>query len=1091
MSTDLALDPAPAGTDVYVLPTSFSQQRLWFLDRLEPGASFYNVPTAVRLRGALETDALAEALGGLVERHEILRTTFDYDAEREQPVQVVAMEGDVPLALTDLSALPAGERDAELRARMAAEARAPFDLARGPLIRGRLFRVGSEEHVLLLTLHHIVTDGWSTGVLIREMAALYEAALCGGPSPLPELPIQFGDFAAWQREWLQGETLREQLAYWEGRLGRGGRALSLPTDRPRPPVQTFNGASCTFALPPELGRAVGELARREGCTLFMALLGAFQLLLSRYAGEAQVSVGSPIANRSRTETEGLIGPLINMLVLRTDLSGAPSFREVLARVRETTLGAYSHPDVPFEMLVEHLSPERDLSAPPLFQVIFVLQNTPRPRVGTRGLSMELLPTGTATARADLSLELLETGAGISGLFEYNTDLFDESTVRRMARHLELLLERLVADPDRPAAEVSFLDAEESRRVLRGWNGTEAEYPRDATLVDFFEAQAARTPDAVAAVFDAGTLTYAELDARADRVASVLRRMGAGPETRVAVCTERSPALLAALLGTLKAGAAYVPLDPALPASRIAYVLEDARVGALVTEEHLAAALPGGVPRLLLDAGGAPPAGAEGDGGRPGRRAWPESLAYVIYTSGSTGRPKGVMVPHRTVVNFLESMRRTPGLSASDVLLSVTTLSFDIAVLELLLPLVVGARTVVAGAETAADGRRLAGRLDEVGATVMQATPATWQVLLETGWEGRPQLRMLCGGEALGRPLADALLARGASLWNMYGPTETTVWSAVHRVGEEPRPVPLGEPIANTRLYVLDERLNPVPLGVPGELFIAGEGVARGYLGRPALTAERFVPDPFGEAGARLYRTGDRVRRSADGRLEFLGRADRQVKVRGHRIEPGEIEAALLARPEVREAAVVLREWAPGDERLVAFVAPAPGAAPTAAGVRGSLREQLPEYMVPSHVVVLDALPRTPNGKLDAGALRLPEHRPEAEGAYAPPGTRAERTVAEIWQEVLRTERVGADDNFFDLGGHSLLVVRVQRRLSEAFGRDVPLVDLFQYPTVRALAKHLAGDGETGSNHEDSESRGEGRRASLRQRRERRGTGRGS
>jgi amino acid adenylation domain-containing protein len=1019
------------------------------LEQFQPGMPLYNIPAAARLRGRLDRAALRLVLQAIIDRHESLRTTFAVG--EGGPVQVVAPALELPLAEEDLSALPEPERASELRRRAREEARRPFDLARGPLLRVALLRLGDEEHAVLLTLHHVAADGWSAGVFLRELAALYAAFSRGEPSPLPPLPVQYADYAAWQRDYLQGDVLEAQLTYWKGRLA-GVPPLELPTDRPRPATPSPEGASLSVELPPELSARLKELARGGGATPFMVLLGAFQALLGRYSGQDEFAVGTPIAGRTRPEVQGLIGFFVNTLALRADLSGDPSFRALLARTKETALGAYAHQDVPFEKLVEELRPERDTSRSPLFQVMFTLQNVPMPQVSLPGLTITPLGGEGEAAKFDLSLGLAETPEGLRGTLFYRTALFDRRTMERFLEHYRLLLEAAAADPDRPLSRVPLVAGEESRRVLVEWNDTAADYPADLCLHQLFERQAARTPDAVALTGGDQSLTYAELDARAAALARRLRSLGVGPDVHVAVCAERSPEMVVALLAVLKAGSAYVPLDPAYPAQRIEYMLADSAAPVVLTQCRLVDRLPATSATVVcLDE--EPALGDDlGDSG-----VRPDNLAYVIYTSGSTGKPKGVQISHRAIVNLLLSMCQKPGLSADDMLLAVTTISFDIAALELFGPLAVGARVALAGRDEAADPGRLADLLRTSGATVMQATPATWRMLLEGGWRGDTSLKALCGGEALPRDLARRLLPACGSLWNMYGPTETTVWSTCQRIDSATGAISIGRGIANTRMYVLDRHLQPVPAGVAGEVWIGGTGLARGYLNNPALTAEKFLPDPFsGEPGARMYRTGDRGRWLADGTLEHLGRLDAQVKVRGYRIELGEAEAALAAHTAIREAAAAVREDRAGGKRLVAyFVARDSALVPGADELRSHLRERLPEYMVPSAFVALDALPLTSNGKVDRKALPAPPAERPTAREYVAPRTPLEGYLAGLWEKELGVERVGVEDNFFELGGDSIKGAVLVNRVRDKLGEDVYAVALFDAPTVAKLARYLA------------------------------------
>ncbi|WP_369185675.1 amino acid adenylation domain-containing protein [Streptomyces sp. Y1] len=1049
--------------------TSLSQQRLWFLEQLTPGNAAYNIPGAMRLHGALDLAAWRRSVQEIARRHEILRTTFEeVDGE---PVQIVHEAGEVEFTVVECGHLRGPRGEAGIRELAREEFGRPFDLRTGPLLRVRFLRLAEDEHVLLLTMHHIAGDLWSTSVAFGELVALYTAFTSGSEAALPALPIQYADYAAWQRRRAEDESQRAHLEYWKRALSGAPEALELPTDRPRPAVQGTAGGSCSFELSEAASTALRELGRREGATAFMAMLAAFLVLLHRYSREEDLVVGVPVANRTRRELDPLIGLFVNMLALRTDLSGAPGFRELLGRVRQVCLDGFAHQELSFERLVEELHPRRDLSRSPVFQVSFIFQNIPVPEFEGLGLRMEPVEVESATSRFDLTLEVFDRPGGMAGLFEYNSDLFDAATVRRMSRHLARLVENLVADPDRPITQVPMLSAAEQDRLWTAGQRPRRTWPGPFAAHRRFEEQARRTPGAPAVQAADGTLDYRELDLRSNRLAHRLKELGVGRGTLVGLCLERSTELVVALLAVLKAGGAYVPLDPGFPPERLAFMVEDSGLPVLLTQRRVLADLGqdlavGGATvvcvdelrdephdglRDEVDAARAEPLDGPVD---------PDDLAYVIYTSGSTGRPKGVQIPHRALDTFLHAMRERPGLTAEDTLLAVTTFSFDISGLEILLPLVTGARVVLAEREVAADGGRLAHALDSCGATVLQATPATWRMLLDAGWAPRPGLRALAGGEALPAELAGRLRAGGMPVWNMYGPTETTIWSSVALVGDGP--VTLGEPIANTELQVLDAAGAPVPLGVPGELCIGGDGLARGYLGRPDLTAQKFVPHPFpGNAGERLYRTGDLVRRRPDGAVEFLGRLDHQVKLRGFRIELGEIESVLAGLPRVRQAVVVVREDTPGDQRLVAYLC---GDEPAAerggheheAHLRAALRERLPAYMVPSAFVLLDALPLTPNGKIDRRALPAPEGcRAALRAPYVAPRTAQERTLCELFAQVLQVTEVGVEDDFFDLGGHSLLATRLIARIREALGTELQVRTLFHHPTPAGLAGLLA------------------------------------
>ncbi|HET7231442.1 MAG TPA: amino acid adenylation domain-containing protein, partial [Longimicrobium sp.] len=1042
----------PVPRDGSPLPLSFAQERLWFIDRLEPESATYTIPAALRLTGALDERALERSLGEIVRRHESLRTTFgEVDGA---PVQVIAPFAGFALPIDDLSGLSPEARETEVRRRARDDAGRPFNLAEGPLVRAALLRLGDEDHVLLLSMHHIVSDGWSSGILFRELSALYAACREGGDSPLPALPVQYADFAVWQREQLAGDVLDRQLAYWRERLAGAPELLELPADHPRPAMQSYRGATVPVELSPELLERIQRLGRSEGATLYMVLLGAFQVLLSKYSGSDDIVVGSPIAGRTRHEVEELIGLFVNTLVLRADLSGDPSFREALRRVREATLGAYAHQELPFEKLVAELQPERSLSHSPLFQVLFTLQNAGGGGGAFPGLGVSAAGAELASAKFDLSLTLAATAQGLRGGLNYNTDLFERGTIERMLGHLERVLEQVATDADVRLSQVELLGDAERALVLEAWNRTEAEVPAERCIHELIEAQAARTPGAVALRFREQSLTYAELNARANRLAHHLAGLGAGPEARVGICVDRSAEMVVAMLAVLKSGAAYLPLDPSYPADRLAYMLEDSGAPLLVTQASLRGLLPtDGVRIVSLDGDAATVASHPADAPRTPVDA--ANAAYVIYTSGSTGRPKGVQVTHGNVVSFFAGMDERVGGPAAGTWLAVTRISFDIHVLELLWTLARGFRVIVQPEpDGALDGESIAEQIRRHAVTHLQCTPSLAAMMIaESGVDALSGLeRILLGGEALSPGLAaqiTAVLPNG--LVNMYGPTETTVWSATHAVQVREGPVPIGRPIANTRVYVLDAALRPQPAGVPGELFIGGHGVTRGYLGRPDLTAERFLPDAFsGVPGARLYRTGDRARWTAEGVLEYLGRLDAQVKVRGFRIEPGEVEAVLRRHPDVAECAVVAHSAGAGDTRLVAYVV---GAA-EADALRAHAGRTLPDYMVPSAFVPLDALPLTPNGKLDRKALPAPEGSSYATREYEAPRTEAERKVAAAWAEVLGVERVGAHDRFFDLGGHSLLLVRVQARLRDSFGQPVPITHLFRYLTVSALAAAL-------------------------------------
>ncbi|MYT29956.1 MULTISPECIES: non-ribosomal peptide synthetase [unclassified Streptomyces] len=1036
---------------------SFPQQRMWFLDQLNPGSAAYNIPAALRVHGPLDVELWRRSLAEIVCRHESLRTTFE-EADGE-PVQVVHETGELELTVEECAHLrgPEGEEGVKELARR--EFARPFDLGTGPLMRMRFLRLAPDEHVLLLTMHHIVADLWSTSVLFGELVTLYQSHLTGTQAELPELSVQYADYAAWQRKQLAGPRFADELEYWKTTLEGATPILELPTDRPRPAVLGSAGGSRPFRLPASVMSGVRELSRRTGATPFMTLLAAYIALLHRYTRQDDVVVGVPVANRGQSQVEQLIGYFVNTLAIRNDVSGNPTFTQLLGRVRGAALGAFAHQEVPFERLVEELRPERDLSRSPIFQVSFVYQNIPVPEFGVGGLRLELMDVASSTARFDLELQVFEQGDELGGWFEYNAELFDADTIDRMAGHLKVLLDNLLTDPDQPILDVALLTEDEQRAQGQERVDTRNEWPDELLTHQRIERQAVLRPDAEAVYCQGQTLTYAQLDASANQLAHRLKRLGVGRDVMVGICLDRSLDMVVAVLAVLKAGGAYVPLDPKLPKDRMAFMIEDAGLPVLITQSSVVPGLPDSAATTLcvdelredLAAESTEVLGEPVDGA---------DLAYVIYTSGSTGRPKGVQLPHRALRNLFRAMKQWPGIDADDSLIAVTTLSFDIATLELLLPLVEGARVVLATREVATDGRLLAQEMAATGATMMQATPSTWRMLLDAGWPGRPGLRGLICGEALPPDLARRLLAKGVDLWNMYGPSETTIYSLGTRIVDDT--ITIGRPIANTEVHILDPEGRPVPPGVPGELCIGGSGLARGYLNRPQLTQQQFIPNPFAsDLADRLYRTGDLVRRRVDGTVDYLGRLDHQVKLRGYRIELGEIESLLLRQDPVKDSVVVTREDQPGDQRLVAYVVPDPTVDATdelRRRLRAALAEKLPDYMVPSAFVFLDALPLTPSGKTDRGALPAPEGQQTRTAAYVAPRDAEERALCDLFAQFLQVPQVGIDDGFFALGGHSLLATRLVARIRATLGVEVPVRALFEKQTVAELAELLRQSG---------------------------------
>jgi amino acid adenylation domain-containing protein len=1037
---------------------SFAQERLWFLDQLEPKNAAYNIPLGLRLNGHLDLTAFQASLHEIIRRHEALRTYFE--VIKTVPCQIIDPAARLELPLHDLSRLPEAQREAEVRRLVDEEARQPFDLTHSPLLRANLYRLGPEKHIFLLVMHHIAADGWSIGVLLHEIKVLYQAFCEGKSPPLPELPIQYADYAEWQRGESQRGLMEQQVAYWRKQLTGAPTLLELPTDRPRPAEQSYRGAVLNHELPNLLLAGLKELSQHEGASLFMTLLAAFQTLLYRYTGQDDVVVGTAFAGRNRTELENLIGFFVNTLVMRGDLSGNPTFRELLGRTREVALGAYAHQDLPFEKLVEILQPDRDASRPPLFQVMLVLHNTPVEAVHLSGLECTPMAIDIAMSKFDLTLYVREDGSALKTTVEYSTDLFDEKTVRRMMGHYQKLLEGIVTNPDQHLADLSMLAESERRQIVDEWNRTEVDYPQDRCLHQLIEDQVERAPEAVAIAFKDQQLTYRQLNERANQLAHHLQKSGVGPDTLVGICVERSLEMVVGLLAILKAGGAYVPMDPEYPQERLAFMLEDANVPVLLTQAHLLPLLPPHQAKTIqLDADW-PTIAAESTTSVPTDVA-ARHLAYMIYTSGSTGRPKGAMNTHVGIVNRLLWMQDAYRLTPADRVLQKTPFSFDVSVWEFFWPLLTGARLVMALPGGHRDGNYLKTLIMQEQITTLHFVPSMLSAFLEQ--DGLPQAcaslrRVICSGEALSYELQQRCFSvLPAELHNLYGPTEAAVdvtYWACQRKGTL-RTVPIGRPIANTQIYILDQNLQPVPVGVPGELHIGGLGLARGYHRRPELTAEKFIANPFSDdPQSRLYKTGDLSRYLADGTIEYLGRLDHQVKIRGFRVELGEIEMQLNQHPTIREAVVLAREDTPGDKRLVAYVTPKDALQPKAAELREALKAKLPEYMLPAAFIILERFPLTPNGKIDRRALPKPEFA-SAPRSYIPPSTDTEIALAKIWAEILGLKQVSIADSFFEIGGHSLLAIRLASEIQRQFQFNLPVRVLFQHPTIHGLAAELS------------------------------------
>lgn len=1052
------------------LPLSYNQRSLWFLHQLAPESGVYNISFAVRIQSDVDTSILIHVLQTLISRHPCLRTTYTtYDG---QPVQQISKYSEVHFQTINAS----NWNRSDLNKHLAEEANRFFNLEQSPLLRVNLFTCYEQNHILLLTTHHIVCDTWSLGIILSELQVLYQAEKLNKTVYMPPLSYQYATYVQWQAEMLVSSVSKELWRYWEHQLSGELPILNLPTDYPHPPVQTYQGASHTFNLSDKLTLQLKKLSQAEGVTLYMTLLAAFQVLLCRYTGQEDILVGSPSAGRTRREFKEIVGYFVNPIILRANLSDNPPFKTFLAQVRQTVLAAIAHQDYPFALIVEQLQMRRDPSRTPLFQVLFSMQQIQRfgeigdslapyeteVKLDWGGLSLEPYPINQQEGQFDLILEIVQGKEAIFGVLKYNTDLFNASTISRMAGHFQTLLEGIVANPQQTISELPLLTESERYQLLVEWNDTQADFPQDKCIHQLFEKQVEKTPDAIAIVFEDQQLTYRELNARANQLAHYLQTLGVKPETLVGICIERSLEMLIGLLGILKAGGAYVPLDPEYP-QRLTYMLEDARVLVLLAQQSLKPLLSKlKIPVVCLDT------------------HWniiyqerkenlisnvqSNNLAYVIYTSGSTGKPKGVQISHQSIVNFLTSMQQELELTHQDTLLAVTTICFDIAALELYLPLICGSRVVLASRALTTNGSQLWQTLVDSNITLMQATPATWQLLLASGWQSNPRLKILCGGEALPKKLAAQLMDKGVSVYNLYGPTETTIWSTVCKVQSNQSNKQshessefIGRPIANTKIYILDSNLQLVPIGVPGELHICGVGLARGYRNLPELTAEKFISNPFSDEPAnRLYKTGDLARYHSDGSIEFLGRFDQQVKVRGFRIELGEIETVLAQHLNIVQTVVVAREDNLGDKRLVAYFIPIGEQVPTAGELRRFLNKKLPEYMIPSVFIPLTAFPLTPNGKVNYLNLPAPESfRPQLETAYVMPQTEVEQIIATIWQQILQLENVGIYDNFFDLGGHSLLAVQMHSQLQATFGQKLLILDLFKYPTIHALSEYLS------------------------------------
>jgi len=1067
---ELGIIPQDRKTNKF--PLSFGQQRLWFLDQLEPGSPLYNNPAAVVLTGPLNVTALKQSLEEVTRRHEVLRTTFT--TENEQPVQVI--HPSIPLSFEerDLQHLPETEREPEALHLAVAEARQPFDLNQGPLLRTVLVKMSDTVHWVLLTMHHVVSDAWSLGILVQEVAALYAAFSKDDSSPLPELTVQYADFAVWQREWLQGELFQQQLDYWSKQLADCPAALNLPTDRPRPAYQSYQGKIKFFDIPQPLAGAINKICQQKDVTPFMFFMAALQTLLHKYTGQEDLCVGTPIAGRNRAETESLIGFFINTLVVRGNLTGNPRFSALLQQMKTVALEAYAHQDLPFEMLVEKLQPERDMSRSPFFQVMFVHQNAPIQPLKLPEITFRFQPIDSETAKFDLTLVIEELPEGLKGHFIYNTDLFDAGTILRMIQHFRLLLEKVVNAPEARLSDYALITEIEQRQVFQEWCDVVPYVPpiKEKLLIELFESRVAKSPESVAVVLGERQLTYQELNQRANQLAHFLRKSGVGPEVLVGLCVERSPEMIVGLLGILKAGGAFLPLDPDYPAERLTYMISDAQLALIVTQQSLLKQLPEQNISTVCFERDQEQLQAESLE-NPAALASHDNVAYVIYTSGSTGKPKGVMICHGAFVNHCVNMQKHFQLDANDRVLQFASINFDASLEQIFPTLLAGACLVLRGPDiwSAAEFHE---KLVRHRLSVVNPPTAYWHQLVQEWIASHLQITeelrlMIVGGDAMREEsvkLWSQIASSSIPLLNAYGPTETTITSTTQEIflqinknGGINTTIPIGKPLPHRVIYILDKMGFPTPVGVAGELCIGGICLARGYLKRPDLTAERFVPDPFGKIqGARLYRTGDLVRFLPDGSIEFIGRVDHQVKIRGFRVELGEIESILKQHPSIQEAVVTIKSEPTGDKRVVAYLLAdtATEALPAGAELRNFLSQQLPDYMLPAVFMFLDAFPRTPIGKIDRLALPEPEiDRTALESNYVAPTNPVEEIIAEIWAKALNVEKVGIHDNFFALGGHSLMATQIIARVREQFQVDIPLKRIFEAPTIANLALIIA------------------------------------
>ena len=1036
----------------YLFPLSYQQEALWFLDQLEPGLPVYNLTICQHIKGDMDLQVLTKALNILVERHESLRTGFqEID---EQVSQVIQKEFTAEINSIEIDSDYEGALDEAKKF-----AKIGFDLTSKSLLSSHLIKYQPERYILLFVLHHIVFDGWSVGIFRKELMDIYNALLHQQEYDQEAPEVQYADFAVWQRKWFNEETKERQLEFWKQALGDNPQPLELPTDKIRPARQDFKGGFILVHIPKEITLALKELSIKQSCTLFMTVMSAFKVLLHRYSGQDDISVGSPMANRQEQELENSLGYFVNTVVFRTDLSGNPTFNELLKRFRANVLDVFDNQDMPFDKLVEELKPERDLSRNPLFQAMLALQPAMEFDTDFSGASSEAIRIGTGTSKFDISFELRETSDGIKGFMEYNIDLFEPVTCQRMATNFQVLLQAIANNPEQRIGDLGLIEDAEKKYLLETINSTTREYPNETLLHQLVDEQAVENPDKVAVQFGDESITYTELIDRANQLAHYLVDKGAGSERLVGIYMNRGIDMVVGLLGILKSGSAYLPMDPMFPHDRLEYMLKDAAAPILLTQERLEDSFPdyqGEVICLDSQWGEISASSTES----PMITAKPQNLAYTIYTSGSTGKPKGVQIEHRNVVNFLHSMQKEPGITPKDVLLSVTTLSFDISILEIFLPLITGAKLILVSKEQSMEGGFLLSQVKRSQVTIMQATPSTWRIMLDSGWDKKfDQLKVLCGGEAFPKDLADQLLDRCGELWNVYGPTETTIWSTCKQIKSDDPKVTIGRPIDNTTVYILDKNANLAAQGVIGELCIGGDGVSRGYLNRPELNEDRFISSSFnGQSKDLIYRTGDLARILNNGEIECLGRLDNQVKIRGYRIELGEIESIISQHPQIKASVVAVKGKDLMDSRLVAYAIPE-GDAPSIDELKSMVKNDLPDYMVPAHWMFLEKFPKTSNEKIDRKNLPDPDFKDlQRDTEFEEAKDELENRLIEIWEKLLNVNPIGVNDNFFVLGGHSLLAARITAQIKKKLGIDLQLETLFKAQTVRELANEIRSMG---------------------------------